>query len=681
MFPVKEVLPPPVGTPLLEVPLAWRVWSSKDFWRRLECPEYVLDIVENGYRLPLVKQPSHVWRRNSAVCAQHEQFIDAQLEKLLLGGCVVEVRERPLVVCSLSVDTSRTNPRLIYNYRPVNPWLSVPKFRYESVVTARDMLPSPAYCFQFDVESAYPHIRTWRGHWCLLGFSWRGKFYVFCTLPFGLSAAPFVFSKVMRVLVRRWRAIGLRVMTMLDDGLGGAHSFAEAQRASAIVRSDLESAGLTPHAVKSRWLPAQRTDAFLGFAIDFAANTIALKRDRVVKILRTLLLFARDTPPTRRQVASLAGQIISSHMVLGHVVRIRTRALYHLIADYDASWDSVVPWTPEAWSEVVFWRAAAIDGFIQAVVPFRRDPLAATVTVSSDASDGASGVVLRMPDSPPVGTACAFSPEQRLKSSTWRELEAVRFGLVTFAHILRDRVVRWETDNQAAAFIIIQGSKWPHLNRLAKAIYEAATAVGAVIRPIWVPRELNEQADAWSRTYDIDDWGLSDQSFQILVSKWGRFSADLFADHINKRCSPFWSRWPCPGSSGTDAITASWPPGLVYACPPFSLLSRFLPRVMSVEAPHRVVLVVPLWPAQSWWPLLFSDGVHTSPSVVDAVVLCKADFQIGRVGRPDFLIHPSWSFAAVALLWQPGRVGPSVFCSARALGKPCPLCTVFRSFA
>ena len=55
-----------------------------------------------------------------------------------------------------------------------------------------------------------------------LGFSWvvNGvrKFFVFTVLPFGLSSAPYIFTKVVRVLVRYWRSHAVRITVYLDDG-------------------------------------------------------------------------------------------------------------------------------------------------------------------------------------------------------------------------------------------------------------------------------------------------------------------------------------------------------------------------------------------------------------------------------------------------------------------------------
>ena len=67
-------------------------------------------------------------------------------------------------------------------------------------------------------------------YWKYLGFQWRNEegleeWFVFCVLPFGLSTAPYVFTKVTCVLVRHWRSDGIRCQLYMDDGSGGAQNF------------------------------------------------------------------------------------------------------------------------------------------------------------------------------------------------------------------------------------------------------------------------------------------------------------------------------------------------------------------------------------------------------------------------------------------------------------------------
>ena len=50
-----------------------------------------------------------------------------------------------------------------------------------------------------------------------LRFIWKGQAYAYTALPFGLSASPSCFTKVMKPVVRCLRAEGIRVVFYLDD--------------------------------------------------------------------------------------------------------------------------------------------------------------------------------------------------------------------------------------------------------------------------------------------------------------------------------------------------------------------------------------------------------------------------------------------------------------------------------
>ena len=120
-----------------------------------------------------------------------------------------------------------------------------------------------AYMFTFDLNSGYHHIEVSTVHQCYLGFSWvdpvckKTQFYRFTVLPFGLSSAPHIFTKVLRLLVKYWRLNGLRIAIFLDDGWGIASSPDECASLSKTVKDDLLSAGFVSNDEKSVWEPCQ----------------------------------------------------------------------------------------------------------------------------------------------------------------------------------------------------------------------------------------------------------------------------------------------------------------------------------------------------------------------------------------------------------------------------------------
>ena len=62
------------------------------------------------------------------------------------------------------------------------------------------------YMFSFDLKSGYHHVDVAEAHQRFLDIEWGGAYYMFTVLPFGLSTACYVFTKLLRPLVRYWRA-------------------------------------------------------------------------------------------------------------------------------------------------------------------------------------------------------------------------------------------------------------------------------------------------------------------------------------------------------------------------------------------------------------------------------------------------------------------------------------------
>ena len=68
--------------------------------------------------------------------------------------------------------------------------------------------------FKLDLKSGYHPTDILQEHQTFSGLSWvvNGvrKFFVFTVLPFGLSSAPYIFTKVVCFLVRYWRSYAVR---------------------------------------------------------------------------------------------------------------------------------------------------------------------------------------------------------------------------------------------------------------------------------------------------------------------------------------------------------------------------------------------------------------------------------------------------------------------------------------
>ena len=72
-------------------------------------------------------------------------------------------------------------------------------------------------------------------------------YFMFSVFPFGpLSSAPYIFTKLLKPLVKKWRGEGKSTILFLDDGLGAAQPFNLAQICSLQNHADLVKFGLLP---------------------------------------------------------------------------------------------------------------------------------------------------------------------------------------------------------------------------------------------------------------------------------------------------------------------------------------------------------------------------------------------------------------------------------------------------
>ena len=98
--------------------------------------------------------------------------------------------------------------RLVLNLKYLNQFLWKDKFKYEDLRIAMLMFKKGDYLFTSDLKSGYHHIDIYQPHWKYLGFAWgegeTQQYYVFTVLPFGLTTACYVFTKLMRPLVKHW---------------------------------------------------------------------------------------------------------------------------------------------------------------------------------------------------------------------------------------------------------------------------------------------------------------------------------------------------------------------------------------------------------------------------------------------------------------------------------------------
>jgi hypothetical protein len=175
--------------------------------------------------------------------------------------------------------------RPIINLKALNRFLSYQKFKMEGISSVRHTIREGDWLTKLDLKDAYLTVPIFEGHRKFLQFKWEGVLFEFVSLPFGLSSAPWAFTKLLRVVVAFLRKNGIRLVIYLDDILIAASSQTEAKVAVKRVRSLLESLGFVISDEKSSEEPSQKLE-YIGLFIDSVKMRLILPDRKRLDIFR-----------------------------------------------------------------------------------------------------------------------------------------------------------------------------------------------------------------------------------------------------------------------------------------------------------------------------------------------------------------------------------------------------------
>ena len=174
---------------------------------------------------------------------------------------------------------------------------------------------------------------------------------------------------------------------------------------------------------------------WLGFEINTIFMTFRIPEKKVCKLKRLLNSTIQNKSSSYRELAGIAGSIISVALAVGSISHLLTRQMY-LATESRSAWDHIFLFPPALLEELKFWfcNIESFNGY-----SIRPPPDSSTV-VFSDASDAAFGGFSASLD----GTVASgmFTTDDLGQSSTFRELKAIYYVLLSFVEHLKHKRVK-----------------------------------------------------------------------------------------------------------------------------------------------------------------------------------------------------------------------------------------------
>ena len=261
------------------------------------------------------------------------------------------------------------------------------------------------------------------------------------------------------------------------------------------------------------------------------------------------------------------GQVISTAPVIENISRIMNR---HCVMSTLCVqlWDAEVELDQHCIEEVHFWRNNLSFVKVRNCFLDKKPQYFAYFDASTT---GCSLVITFNED-----YVChkLWDPSESIRSSTCREFAAIDFSIEFFGPLLEGSLVKWFTDNQAAAKIVEVGSMKLDLHRLAIKIFQFCAKHQIQLDVQWIPRTDNEKADYISRLIDIDDWQITQEFFQLIDNQWGPHTVDCFCQFLQCQARQVLFAFLEPGASGVDFFVQSLEFENCLVVPPVILIAR-----------------------------------------------------------------------------------------------------------
>lgn len=499
--------------------------------------------------------------------------------------------------------------RFILNLKNLNKFIAPQHFKMEDIRTVTKLMTKNCFMATVDLKDAYFLVPINNKSKKFLRFKFQGITYEFQCLPFGLSLAPLIFTKLLKPVMSCLRSKGLILAIYLDDIICIANSYKECLSCVTETVNQLQELGFVINFNKSKLIPNQ-IQTYLGFELDSKNMRLCLPPNKRTKILEHLKNVSNQKLITIRSFAKLLGLLCSACPAVAYgwlYTKRLEREKFLALRDSHDNYDTTMKIRPYLQPDFLWWKNHISTSSNQI-----RDGKYA-VEIFSDAS--LTG----------WGASCSgertggFWDSQEAKNHiNLLELLAAFNGLKCFARNLNNQEILLRIDNTTAISYINRfgGVQYPHLTDIARDIWQWCEARQLYVYASYIKSKDNVEADEESRRCNIDtEWDLSSVAFKKITDCFGFPHVDLFATRLNAKCQKYVSWKRDPEAFNIDAFTLNWSTFFFYAFPPFSLILKSLRKIINEEATG--ILVVPYWPSQPWYPIFLKlsryNPIYLSP--------------------------------------------------------------------
>lgn len=598
-------------------------------WNKFTHDQSILDTIR-GYRIPFKEMPLQIKRPHPIhFSASETAAINSEIEKLLSKGVIVSWNDRDIGF--MSNIFTRPKPdgsyRMILNLSRLNECVEYKHFKMDSIKTATRMMTPGCWFASVDIKDAYYSVKINEQDQKFMVFSWQSQLFAYTVFPNGLAPCPREFTRINKPLLHYMRNFGFLSVSYIDDFLllGEGREDCEANVRCTV--NTLRRVGFVIHPEKSVLHPTKRIK-FLGFILDSDSMTVSLPQEKANIIIEMCGKLINTPKPIIRDVAKAIGNLVAA------LPAVKMGPLYFRQIENEkaaalklscGNFDSRMELSDRAKSDLKWWLMN-VKQTSNPVCHGKPDKI-----VYADASNLGYGYTCEG-----VSGGGKWTLDEMDMHINEKEITAVWFALLAMCGNDKNLHIRVFSDNVTCVSYLREfgGSHCLTVNEVARKIWLWAEERNVWISSAHIAGVENVEADRKSRVFDDEtEWMLNPTMFNEL--RQNHFPdlcncIDMFASRINHQVPSYVSWKPDPGACAVDAFSLNWDDyKCVYLFPPFSIIAMTLQKIRVDKA--EAVIIVPNWPTQHWYPMLF-------PLLVERPRILRMDRLL--ISPVDQRVHP-----------------------------------------
>lgn len=244
-------------------------------WSNLTTNPVILKWVR-GFKIPFSSVPvQHTFSERTDWSKNEISSIRFEIDKLIKKGAIERVAESSGQFLSniFLVPKPDGSQRFILNLKKLNEFVVAEHFKIEDWRVVKSLIGPGDFMASIDIKAAYYHVSIAKKHHRFLRFRFQGECYEFIFLPFGLSVAPYTFTKLLKPMAAFLRKQGFISVFYWDDILVMGKSYKDCASNFKTTLTILEELGFVINKEKCYEIPAQRCQ-YLGLIFDSSRMTM-----------------------------------------------------------------------------------------------------------------------------------------------------------------------------------------------------------------------------------------------------------------------------------------------------------------------------------------------------------------------------------------------------------------------